>query len=660
MSAIWKAVAGAELNATRHHQAIAISIFFAFASCAYAHPAPCPTVQFRSVVSASLTPSPTTRLNLVRQHNGSYTAYETTNTAPYTLQSASRDFAEQLTSCSSLNRSSHRSPPPLDVPANPVGSPSQAQAVVKLQSGSYLVVTINPATAGIDAAVFDREMNTVSVTSYSVYSQGLALADLNGDGNPDIVSIASGGIKGSLELEVLLGTGGSGFQSPIEYTIPSNGPVSGSFAIGDLNGDNKPDIVVAMSSALTSFPTGSVATFLGIGDGTLRAGSSFALASQLDALTLADLNGDGNLDLAASGGRLATLGGGQIALALGNGDGSFAPASYLMCSPVNNLNSIAVGDMNGDGIPDLVTIGTILFGDGAGSYAARQDYAVPAQLTSASIILTDFNGDGRIDIVIAGGTPAFITGSVGSTLTVLLGLPDGTFFAPPATAVPVSSQPHDSITDFRAADFNGDGIPDLVYAGENEVGVMLGKGDGTFLSSFFSMPSPAGLGELATGDFNGDGNQDAVSLYNHLASPGIVAFYPGKGDGTFQPPVTLSLPPGPVTFAAGDFNRDGKLDLAVLFSTVNGGSMDAVILYFGNGDGSFSQGASYPAGPSAYWLIAGDLNNDGMLDLVISNSGAQTQGGNISTLLGKGDGTFVPELKSFPWRCLTMARRPVP
>ena len=625
---------------TGYCAALSISILLTFASGASAHPSSCSLVQFRSVVSTSLNPTPTTRLNLVRQRNGSYTAYETANTNPYTLVSVSRNFAEQLTACSTQSWRAYRPSSPLIVPGDPVGSSSQVQAVARLRSGSYLVVTINPGIGGVDAAVFDRDMSMVSVTNYPFFPQELALADLNGDGNPDLVTVTSGGIKGSLELHILLGTGGSNFQAPIIYTIPSNNPVLGAFAIGDLNGDKSPDIAVAVSSALGNFSSGSVITLLGNGDGTFRTGSSLPVGSQLDSITLVDLNGDGRLDFATSGGRLGTLGGGQVAVALGNGDGSFSPPSFFNCSPVNNANSIAIGDMNGDGIPDIVTIGTVLFGDGTGSFSARQDYVVPSQLPGSpgAVILADFNGDGRIDIVVAGGTPAFITGN---TLTVLLGLPDGTFLAPPATVVPGSEQPGYFWTDLRAADFNGDGIPDLVYVGDYAIGVMLGKGDGTFLSSFSSTLSQASLGQLATGDFDRDGNQDFVVLFNNLGRPGILAFYAGKGDGTFQPPVTLSLPRGPVTLAAGDFNGDGKLDLAVLFSALNGGASDTVILYVGNGDGSFRQGASYPVGPNAYWLIAGDLNHDGKLDLVVSNSGTDLRAGNVSTLLGKGDGTFV-------------------
>ncbi len=105
-----------------------------------------------------------------------------------------------------------------------------------------------------------------------------------------------------------------------------------------------------------------------------------------------------------------------------------------------------------------------------------------------SVILTDFNGDGRLDVVIAGGTPAFLMGGYGLTINVLFGQPDGTFFGPAISISPTLARSADN-TDLRSSDFNGDGIPDLVYAGFTGIGAMLGKGDGTFNQSYFSAGS---------------------------------------------------------------------------------------------------------------------------------------------------------------------------
>jgi hypothetical protein len=207
----------------------------------------------------------------------------------------------------------------------------------------------------------------------------------------------------------------------------------------------------------------------------------------------------------------------------------------------------------------------------------------------------------------------------------LFGLSNGTFFGPPVSMVPVLSQPDSFITDLRTADFNGDGIPDVVYAGEYGIGAMLGKGDGAFSLSFSSSP-PSGW-EVATGDFNGDGKQDIVSVSAYAQGNGVLAFFAGNGDGTFQAPVKTSVPAGPADVIAGDFNGDGKPDLAVLFSTQSFASADAVTIYLGDGAGSFHQGESYPVGPHASWMLAGDLNSDGNPDLIVTDAGPETPGG---------------------------------
>ena len=132
--------------------------------------------------------------------------------------------------------------------------------------------------------------------------------------------------------------------------------------------------------------------------------------------------------------RILNQGGGTVAIALGKGDGAFAAPSVLSIAPTYQGTSIAIGDMNGDGIPDIVTPGTILFGDGKGSFPTRQDYVDNSARPCTALILTDFDGDGRMDVVIADGTPAFITGGYASAITVLFGQPDGAWFPRPLSA----------------------------------------------------------------------------------------------------------------------------------------------------------------------------------------------------------------------------------
>jgi hypothetical protein len=590
----------------------------------------CPDVHFKTVPSATLAPTPTTQFNVVRQPDGSYTAFERSTVAPYSVLSSTAHFENSLTAC--LPSAPPTMAPAATTPANPTGAASQPQAIAQLSSEGYLTV----GAGGIAVALLDSQLNVIS-TSNPITGSNVALADVNGDGILDIVGIINGGEETSGQLRIFLGTGGTGFQPPIIYSIGTGLQQLSSFTIGDFNGDHKLDIAVDQAP----FPgeNGSILIYLGNGDGTFQTGStipiSVASGSQpttTGSIATADLNKDGKLDLAF------TVGNSAIAIALGNGDGTFRTSSMIS----GYGGGIAIGDINGDGNLDIVTVGTILFGDGKGSVLSRQDYVTPTNpdpYQNYSVILTDFNGDGPTDIVFAGGTPAFMT-SEGNGLSmpidVLFAQPDGTFFGPAISYVPNIGN---YSTDVRIADFNGDGIPDLAYAGFSGVGVLLGKGDGTFGPTYASGSTTSGW-YLATGDFNGDGNQDIVALLPYPPGQGGFTYFAGKGDGTFQTPVTNLLPDSPAGLAAGDFNGDGKLDLAILFSLENGSSTDSVTLYLGDGDGSFRTGATYAIGPNASWLVVGDVNKDGKPDLVIANSGSSSELGNITVLLGNGDGTF--------------------
>lgn len=187
--------------------------------------------------------------------------------------------------------------------------------------------------------------------------------------------------------------------------------------------------------------------------------------------------------------------------------------------------------------------------------------------------------------------------------------------------------------DLIVGDFNGDGIPDLAApdSATGAVAVFLGKGDGTFQPAKFASTGAGSMPlALAAGDFNADGKADLAVA---LGSQGAVAILLGNGDGSFQPPRFVATAGSalyhPVALTVGDFNHDGRLDIATANNTLGA----SVLL--GNGDGSFQSykllGSS--AGPT--WIVSGDFNNDGDLDLAVTTS-ANT----IDIGLGNGDGTF--------------------
>ena len=320
-----------------------------------------------------------------------------------------------------------------------------------------------------------------------------------------------------------------------------------------------------------------------------------------------------------------------VEVALGAGNGTFAkPVAYRVAG-----DGFTIADVNGDGIPDIVTNGiTILFGDGKGGFANRRDVFVEA---AGNLIVTDFDGDGIPDIVVGTGSPQVIAGD---SVTVLSGLGMGRFRGPPVSLVPTQFDV------LATADVNGDGIPDLVSAAsEHPVAVLLGVGDGSFQRSF-QYTFTSGLAFAAVfGDFNHDGKPDlaVVGSGDTPGSPGKVDILLGNGDGAFQQPNHFAAPVGAFALVSGDFNGDGKLDLAVLSSQAGAAVPDSVLILLGQGDGTFIAGATYAVGPVAGSIVAGDFNGDGKPDLIVANAGTNAlhnQDGNISLLAGNGDGTF--------------------
>lgn len=315
--------------------------------------------------------------------------------------------------------------------------------------------------------------------------------------------------------------------------------------------------------------------------------------------------------------------------------------------PQNDPSTLVVGDFNGDGKPDIALAEPqlqggsliVLLGDGGGTFTMLPPAPAPRP-GEGGMAVGDFNGDGKLDLA--------MTDSQANTVTVLLGNGDGTFTAALGPPAPVGSFPLWVV----AADFNGDGKLDLAVLNSNDgtVSILLGKGDGTFQTAPGS-PIPVGPGslDLAVGDFNSDGKLDLAVSGAPFGSPAnSITILLGNGDGSFRlasgSPVQVPNSPQPSDLAVGDFNGDGKLDLAVA-----AGENDTVGILLGNGDGTFAAVPGCCGSPQELTnnhgdLAIGDFDGNGKLDLAlaIDNGQAGTGANYTTTMLGNGDGTFTP------------------
>ncbi|HEY6271212.1 MAG TPA: FG-GAP-like repeat-containing protein [Terriglobales bacterium] len=345
---------------------------------------------------------------------------------------------------------------------------------------------------------------------------GITAGDFNGDGLPDVAT-TSGNADSNL-ISVSLNQGNGVFGVPVNYTV-GYGPVG--IAVGDFNGDGKLDLAVA--NTFSSF----LSVLLGNGDGTFRPAQEVPVSLSAVGIAVGDLNGDGKLDLVAVAESGAAI---NLFVLLGNGDGTFQPPKGY--SAGQDPVAVTVADFNNDGNLDLAVADdnsfssgySVLLGKGDGTF--QPAISGKAGLNSNSIVAGDLNGDGVLDLAVlnyCGNS----SGCFAGTISILLGKSDGTF-----QLVKGHTLNYTRPTNLAASDLNGDGIPDLVFSyGTVRVGVLLGEGRGKFApETDYTVASYADPQTLAVADLNGDGQLDlAVAasngplgiLFNNGAFPAV-------------------------------------------------------------------------------------------------------------------------------------------
>jgi len=495
-------------------------------------------------------------------------------------------------------------------------------------------------------------------------SNNLAVGDFNHDGKLDLAvgiecyNIPVNGCS-SGAVEVFAGNGDGTLATPSVYTTVGNNPLYP--VVGDFNGDGKLDIIAGSGMAPSDNFHSSLTVLLGAGDGTFSESIVPMSFAGLAGMTAVDLNTDGKLDLAI------TSNGGTIQVLNGNGDGTFQPpVSYPpgTGNSVTNGSPIVAADLNGDGKPDLIVSGTldgfngaaILLNNGTGGFNPSASYTAGGW-QYAPIDVADFNGDGKKDLILVSGCPQYPlmdNNCPDGTLTVLLGNGDGTLRGATYLDTGAASGISASGLAVAAADFNGDGIQDLIYpacstsdaCASSGFALQLANGAGGYKAPVLFTAAVRGARFLTVGDFNGDGKPD-VAVFNDSdlsATASSVSIFLNTGNGNFAAPVVYeSGGSTPATITLGDFNGDGKLDIALL--EYDSSSQGETGILLGNGDGTFHNVITAPTGGGnqALWLAAADFNGDGKKDLVVverDTGQSDPSGGLAQVLLSNGDGTF--------------------
>jgi autotransporter-associated beta strand protein len=410
------------------------------------------------------------------------------------------------------------------------GNPSSLAVADVNGDGHPDLITANYQSGNVNVLLGNGDGTFMPATNYfcDAHASAVAVADINGDGSPDLV-VANEAMAGY--VSVLLNNSAAPFALKPAQTFPAGAPPTG-IKTADVNGDGKPDLIV---QNYLGFGSDAVSVLLGNGDGTFQAPITTKAYSYLASFAVADLNGDGKPDLVTSETYCCGYSGGNFSVHLGNGNGTFKSATNYY----GGYSPLLVADFNGDGHPDLLATGVnpigsiqggVYLGNGNGTFQGPISYSY-----GPAVAVGDFNGDGKVDVVTSNGVllgngngtfqkpiGPFLNGILGagdftgdgkldlvSASGLLLGNGNGTFRSP--ISFPAGVYPSSVAT----ADLNGDGSLDLVVGNvaDGTVDILLGNGNGTFQGPLYVPLNGNSFTSFTVGDFNGDGTPSIAGTY---------------------------------------------------------------------------------------------------------------------------------------------------
>jgi hypothetical protein len=436
-----------------------------------------------------------------------------------------------------------------------------------------------------------------------VYMNGVGVADLNGDGVPDIVALYDPKSGCPCGILVLLATQG-GYTAAQEMAVPYN---PGQIVFADFNRDGRTDMAVGPGPVSVG---STIDVFFGSGAGTFSKPLAVADLNGITSLAVGDVNGDGVPDL--------VVGDSNVTVYLGKGNGGFEAGQVSEIGSV--ALSITLSPLRKPGLLDIVTSNvytdsvSVLLNQGSGAF--HEDVHFPVANSTGIPIVADFNGDGLDDFaeMTSTGISVYLnTGNLKAPFTLSATLTAALSYA-------------------MEADINGDGLPDLVVAlTDGDVEIFPGLGNGQFGTPVLTHTGITVLSgqvfQIAAADINGDGKIDLLGTTNFKLI--------GNGDFTFQSPAPIWGTLGEdtnfvYTITPVDLNRDGKIDAVLGIGTGSGG----IITLLNTGGGNFAPKADDLELGATYQVAAGDFNGDGIPDVTFIAESV------LWVYLGNGDGTM--------------------